>query len=308
MTGSSRSKNQRSGLVSRAAAKFYSMRRLSRLQWLRKLGLNNRGINKVLRRAPEAYLDAAGIAHRHLDIPRSFYLGLVQGPPFSSYSKIDFIHTYILACAVSLYVLEPIASGHVLDAACGRNADFLRAVRARSGNGPTLYGQDLTIDLKCEDMTLMEGSVAHIPLPDGCLDAVTCHHSFQHFRNDTDVRFVNEAIRVLKVGGQLIITPIYVTDHYAEIYNSRDGKLGDPAARLIIDTTATLPGWEATTGLARTYSAQALASRIIEPLAGIAAAEVLDVLIDGMPVPDVRRNRQPLLSAGMRALVITKTA
>ncbi|MDX1971427.1 MAG: class I SAM-dependent methyltransferase, partial [Candidatus Sumerlaeia bacterium] len=57
----------------------------------------------------------------------------------------------------------------------------------------------------------------NMPLPDSSVDAITLHCSFEHFEGTKDREFVNEALRVLRKGGRLLIIPFYCGDHHQEI-------------------------------------------------------------------------------------------
>ena len=158
-------------------------------------------------------------------------------------------------------------------------------------------------------MTLIGGSAESIPLPDASLDGVSCHHSFEHFRDDLDIKFLHEAVRLLREGGKLVITPIFLTNQYAEIWNVEPAGLYDPRATSIYDRTASFAGWGPYEGFARTYSPEAFETRIVANLPDRCRAELFQVLLDGESVPDISKNvHQPLLNAEMKALVVTRTA
>jgi hypothetical protein len=40
------------------------------------------------------------------------------------------------------------------------------------------------------------------------------HNSFEHFEDDSDIRFIREAQRVLTVGGKLAIIPLFFEEKY----------------------------------------------------------------------------------------------
>ena len=69
------------------------------------------------------------------------------------------------------------------------------------------------------DIKYITGSICSIPLRSGTVDAITCHHSFEHFEGNVDVEFMLEALRLLAVGGKIIICPIFITNGYFEITN-----------------------------------------------------------------------------------------
>ena len=59
------------------------------------------------------------------------------------------------------------------------------------------------------------GDAASMPIPDGFVDHLVMHCSFEHFEGDSDSRFIREASRVLKPGGRLCILPLYTSSAYA---------------------------------------------------------------------------------------------
>jgi SAM-dependent methyltransferase len=59
------------------------------------------------------------------------------------------------------------------------------------------------------------GNAAEMPLEDGFATKMAFHCSFEHFEDDTDIRFIEEAYRLLRNGGRLCILPLYVFTEYA---------------------------------------------------------------------------------------------
>ena len=56
-----------------------------------------------------------------------------------------------------------------------------------------------------------------IPISDQTIQNITLHCSLEHFEGDLDVKFFNEAFRLLRSGGNLIIIPFYCGYVYQEI-------------------------------------------------------------------------------------------
>ena len=54
-----------------------------------------------------------------------------------------------------------------------------------------------------------------MPLKDGFFTKMALHCSFEHFEDDTDMRFIKGAYRLLRTGGKLCILPLYLLDSYA---------------------------------------------------------------------------------------------
>jgi SAM-dependent methyltransferase len=159
-------------------------------------------------------------------------------------------------------------------------------------------------------ITYIGGSINAIPLPDEFLDGISCHHSFEHFRDNLDIEFIQEAVRLLRVGKKLVIAPLFLTNEYAEIWNTKQIDKSDHKEGItIFDRTSTFAGWGPYEGFARTYSPSAFKTRIIENLPSNCKVEIYKVLLDGQSVPDISKNsHQPLLNAEMKAMVITKTS
>lgn len=80
--------------------------------------------------------------------------------------------------------------------------------------GCTVYRQDLAFPEGIRGNTI-GGDAANMPLENEFASKLALHCSFEHFENDSDIRFVREAGRVLKRGGRLCIVPFYLADRYA---------------------------------------------------------------------------------------------
>lgn len=61
---------------------------------------------------------------------------------------------------------------------------------------------------------LIGGSAGSMPLPNGAVTKMAMHCSLEHFEGDQDIAFIQEAERVLAVGGRLAIVPLYLSDSY----------------------------------------------------------------------------------------------
>ena len=59
------------------------------------------------------------------------------------------------------------------------------------------------------------GDAAQMPIPPEFSTKMALHCSFEHFENDSDIRFIREAERVLKPGGLLCVVPLYLSEEYA---------------------------------------------------------------------------------------------
>ncbi len=58
------------------------------------------------------------------------------------------------------------------------------------------------------------GDAAKLPVEDGFATKMALHCSFEHFEGDSDIRFIQEAGRVLRTRGKLCILPLYLGEKY----------------------------------------------------------------------------------------------
>ncbi len=274
------------------------------------LKLNNLKINQLLRPANDLELTEISTAITSVDISWNEYTRFVNFNILRhNYSRLSYAHSKPLEYLTTIKLLGLKNGDCILDAAGGGEAEYIRALMEFTKLELTIYCEDSLLDGQNADgITYIGGSIEAIPLPDESLDGIACHHSFEHFRDDLDVKFVQEAVRLLKVGGKLAITPLFLTNEYAEIWNKMNVEIYKPEkANTIIDRTGSFAGWGAYEGFARTYSPSAFKERILENLPSNCTAEVCKVLLDGKPVPDIEKNyHQPFLNAQMKVLLITK--
>jgi hypothetical protein len=94
-----------------------------------------------------------------------------------------------------------------------------------SANSPTpeiyhnLYGckayrQDLVFPEGISG-NVIGGDASSMPVENGFATKMALHCSFEHFEQDSDIRFIKEAGRVLRRGGKLCILPLYLFNEYA---------------------------------------------------------------------------------------------
>lgn len=278
-------------------------------QLLGNLKLNNVEVNRYLKPCEESEINVLGLEVKKIYLSSNKYQELINLEILNKYKKYSYQHSKPLEYLTTMTLLNLKEGDKLLDAAGGKEGEYTRAVMAVYEYKLTTYCQDSLLDGKTKNgITYVGGSIENIPLPDESLDGISCHHSFEHFQGDLDIKFIQEAVRLLKVGGKIVITPLFLTNKYAEIWNDKQMQKFDEKAISICDRTATFAGWGPYEGFARTYSPAILKERIIAKIHHNCQAEIYQIFLDGKSVPDISKNHhQPLLNAKMKALVITKT-
>jgi len=80
--------------------------------------------------------------------------------------------------------------------------------------GCMTYAQDLSYEPGIHGRKI-GGNAASLPLADGSVTKIGLHCSFEHFEGSADGGFIREAERILRVGGVLIVVPLYLTTVYS---------------------------------------------------------------------------------------------
>jgi len=88
---------------------------------------------------------------------------------------------------------------------------LFRATRPAPGDGrPEL---DTAVRIEC-----VGSDACAMPLPAEAVDAIGLHCSLEHFEGDADGRFADEAFRILRPGGALLVIPFYCGfDHFETV-------------------------------------------------------------------------------------------
>lgn len=276
-------------------------------EWMVRLKLNNLKINQFLRPANDSELGELSVPMTELNFSMRDYDRFINAPILSQYRKFSYPHSKPLEYLTTATLLNLSGGESILDAAGGSDAEYIHALTAFTGLKLKVYCQDALLEGQVKnDITYVGGQIDAISLPNQSLDGITCHHSFEHFQQDLDIKFIHEALRLLRVGGKLIIAPLFITNESAEIWN-RKPPTDTVKDGLIVDYTASFAGWGPYEGFARTYSPKAFKERIIGTLPECCSVQIVKILLDGNPVPDIEKNcHQPLLNGHMKALVITK--
>jgi hypothetical protein len=105
-----------------------------------------------------------------------------------------------------------------------------------------------------------------IPLPDGSIDIMTLHNSYEHFEANYDAQFIPEAHRLLKKDGKVCIIPVFLADEFyiltspAQILKDRRVPTFSPRAQIVIsDKNPAYPIYS------KHFSVEELLNSIINP-------------------------------------------
>jgi SAM-dependent methyltransferase len=78
------------------------------------------------------------------------------------------------------------------------------------------FSQDLAYEAGIQGRRI-GGDATSLPLPDDFASRMALHCSFEHFEGDADIRFLQEARRVLRSGGRVCILPLYLSTEYQNL-------------------------------------------------------------------------------------------
>ena len=82
--------------------------------------------------------------------------------------------------------------------------------------GCATYAQDLAYAPGLHGNRIGSDAAA-LPLPDGSVTGIALHCSLEHFERDSDTGFIREAARILRIGGKVVIVPLYLHSTYSVV-------------------------------------------------------------------------------------------
>ncbi len=133
----------------------------------------------------------------------------------------------------------------------------------------------------------VESSLTGIPLDDCSVDAISTHHSFEHFQGSADSDFIVEAQRILKPGGMLALVPLFIARNAIEMTNFSDfSNWSISEKHRVFDPNATLPG-KKSGNFARIYDTTTFRERVLSKVdpANFDLA-LTELTLEGRPIPD----------------------
>ncbi|MBA7487349.1 hypothetical protein ES707_22912 [subsurface metagenome] len=141
------------------------------------------------------------------------------------------------------------------------NSPFVDVIERTTGC--QIYEQDIIYTSGIHGRKI-GGNAAHIPLPDHSVNKMTLHCSFEHFEGTVDSEFIHECGRLLAIGGQCAIVPLYITERRFHLSNpicrDRDELIFDADTPIVRD-----PFW-AVARFSRFYDVESFKERIARHL------------------------------------------
>jgi ubiquinone/menaquinone biosynthesis C-methylase UbiE len=279
-----------------------------KFRFLQKYSLCNIKVNNTV--YPVDYISDKNVKIKSLNISKDEVEKVIRIlPQLEGKASGGYPFSKTLEYLVSLKLHDLKDGFKLLDAAGGAEAEFSKLAQSYTGASISSFCQDsITVDGKQHsNIEYISGSIDNVPLDDGCIDGITCHHSFEHFAQNLDQKFILESLRLLKPGGKLVIVPLFITNIYSEITNLKSYHLHDDSAFLIYDSTASFAGWGPYEGFARTYDIESFEKRILSIIPKCHNVSIFSILYKGEPSLNLTKiNYQPSLNALMKALVIEK--
>jgi len=132
-------------------------------------------------------------------------------------------------------------------------------------HGIKVYRQDISYPPGVEGLRIGSDATA-IPLPDGTVDRVSLHCSFEHFEGNADSAFMRELGRILSPGGSAAIIPLYVSDTYRILTNPYYWLKRGVPREVGCEVTVSRGYWESH---GRFYDWEALERRVMRPLEAV---------------------------------------
>lgn len=218
------------------------------------------------------------------------------------------LHKKGLEFFFSAQILNIESDDILLDAAGGRSK-YLKAVRENTGLQNLYLTDHIFEGVRQLDngIKIVGGDISSIHLKNNSINKIACHHAFEHFQAEKDVKFIKESYRLLKVGGVLVIIPLFLTDYYIECWNIETSEHFDENSFVIIDKTASIPGADDDGHFARFYDMDALKNRIIRPAEKLGfECEIIECHIDGNIIPDMSTNFGSIINRPLRAIKFHK--
>ena len=185
------------------------------------IGWSRVDISKPAQDAVEAALRASGVHIEEFDVSpwttafKAFrHLSEYEGE-YRTYAG-DLEHCLLekaLEHFISLILIRPQAGMTGIDIGSCKS---VLPVLARRVYGVRYFEQDLDYSPGVKGDRIGSSADA-IPLPDGTVDFMTLHCTFEHFEGNADIGYVRECARLLRPGGCVVILPLYLNAAHCNV-------------------------------------------------------------------------------------------
>ena len=231
----------------------------------------------------------------------------IEDANLKEFQKYSYPHKKALEFFFSASILDIKANDVVLDAAGGKS-NYLSAIKNTYNPARLVLTDHIYPETTQEgDVLIAGGDISQIDLGDASIDKISCHHAFEHFQEDKDVKFIKEIARLIKLDGKAVIIPLFVSKSYVECWNIEHNGRFDEDAQLLVDKTASLPGSDNDGHFARVYDHASLRKRILSAAeeAGLNWT-IYTCALNGSACPDMKYNAGAQINYPLRALTLEK--
>ena len=216
----------------------------------------------------------------HLEFLARYY------PNWAKYFPHPF-HKKFLELHISWRLLRVEPSETYLDLAGGLHTYAGRLTAGKRLLNDRYVNPILRDELTMQGVGLIESPAQCMPVDDCSIDKISCHHSFEHFRDDGDTAAIREVQRVLSPGGKACIVPIFLARGYFEIVDLPWTPRSDRHATRVVDPTSPFPGGSFSGGFARVYSLESFRERVLEAIDFKRfRVTLVEIFMQGKSLPD----------------------
>jgi len=225
-----------------------------------------------------------------LELNRQKYVKWVK-KYFPDYRKIhqDICSKKLIELYTTFFLLKIKHDETYMDAAGGKYS-YVDKIKSKKG-----LLQDIRISEKLKEhfpkkVSFIESDAGKIPLKNESMDCISCHHSFEHFQGNSDIKFIKEIQRLLSKKGRCAIIPMLIGNKYIEVSDREDFKKHfDRSSKKLIDKTAILPGGKHSGNFARIYDIQAFQRRVLKNIDNKKFEVILyELRINQKPLPNMK--------------------
>lgn len=216
----------------------------------------------------EAEFMDKGIVPRPYSVDVGAYMGYLEKAGYPAGSYGDYFAEKSLEHFLSFQFSDINEHSLVVDVA-NAGSQFPRIMN--SIFGCRVISNDLDFPegrVRLEDWHTQIGcNACNLPLDDATVDLMTLHCALEMFEGADDINLIAEAARVLKIGGRMVIVPLYMNEVHHVLRDPRNPRRNEPE----IDKGSELVYRRDFFKLAfaRFYSVEALCNRLLKGMKGL---------------------------------------